>query len=565
MLSENLLKINLHTSSDKESIKKQFDLDNKILEEELLSEKKEKNEVPKEELKKYSESFSPYPFFLFWYIYWASDICITAFPDNEEDDRSHVSFNIDWIWSDEFFIEKELHNQYINAIKNWAIKWSWNAKTENQKIPQDWKGVLYIINKDKKIDKRIQLRLAFAPQHITDSRNTPLEECVIRLLDNKWNLPLEKAGFNIFDYHKLKKLQSFKKWLILISWPTWSWKSSTLFWYIDKVNNRTKHIITLENPVEFDVPWITQMDIIPNEDIPDTDEVTMNFTRMEQYLMRAAPNVILMWEIRSYHTAKSASNLAWTWHVVLGTLHTNSAIQTLDRLMWFKSKTGDWLDQNAIIENLEYVSAQMLSPRLCPHCKIKVKNLKQVIDSEKDILIKDLYKEEYENILTQKKLVIKYMTKSNVVKILWSKFTSLENIEKLIEESYIKSFYWCDKCNERKKRSDWTYLPPNDRVWIKWRRMINESIWFDSYISKLALDPNTTKNDILSNLLDIRPKLKQWEYWAIVDKEQHFTTLYQDWLFKALLSQNAIDKIIPWTDSQEISILDAKKFWYKEL
>lgn len=548
-------KLDLTTWSSIEDIKKAFSKQNTQLEVDLGTIQEVKKFLSEEDLKKYTEEFSPYPFFLYAYITKASDIKIMPYPEWKD---SEVWIKSDWNWDKGVFkFKAELHNQYINAIKNWWIKGSWNSKTENQKIPQDWKWILEVINNKKEIINTIQLRLAFVPTPITDSKNTPLETCVIRLLDNQWNPDLEDAWFNIFDYEKILTLQKLKKWLVLISWPTWSWKSSTLFWFIDKVNDWTKNIFTMENPVEFSVPWITQIEVLPIEDITDDDEVTCNFTRTESFLMRAAPDIILVWEIRDYQTSKTATTMSLTWHLTLWTLHTNSAIATLARLFWFKSKDWDKLDRISIIDSLEYVSAQMLSKKVCPHCRIKVKDIK--INTGDKVLDK-LNQKMLDDITLQTPLIIRELTRPNIQKIL-GKLTE-EKIKEWINESYLPNFNWCEHCSIREDKS----LDPKEKVGYKWRLMLNETILFDSYIKELLTDEKITNRQILNSLLEERPLLTKEHKHYIKNHTERFVTLYQDALFKALLPMALLKQIVPWSKIERpISVLDSKTSWYVEI
>ena len=533
-----------------------------------------------EEFKKYSETYSPYPFFLFAYINWASDLKILAMPTWD----SLVQFKIDWIWSNEFSFNREKHILYINSIKNWLIKWSWNATPENQRIPQDWKGVLHLLNENKELVNTIQLRAAFVPQHLTDFTQNPLETAVIRLLGWEKKLLLENSWFNSFDYEKIISLKYMKKWLILISWPTWSWKSTTLFSFINQLNDWTKNIYTLENPVEFDVPWITQIDINPIEDISDSDEITNNFERGKKFLMRWAWDVILIWEIRDYVTALAAVQMGDTWHITLWTLHTKSAIDTISRYLWFESwgKNSKNIDRTVLIELLQYVSAQMLPPKLCKHCKVKVSKIrKELIEKsnldienkeklinnkeykiKKHLFLSDAFYKIYSDMIReldiQKDVIKKEFTKNNIKKIF--NFDD-KTLDYLIENSCFPNLHWCEKCNIN-KNTDFI----NPRSWYKWVQMINESLIFDSYITDLLLDKNFNKKSFLDNLLMKRPILKKWENWYIKERKNNFFTMYQDALFKALLPEknlkNVMTKI---TDNNLISLLDAKIHWYIEV
>lgn len=576
MSVENFLaKIPLTNISTNDDIQRVFETDNSELERVAQSRIQKVNMLDEDEIKKYTEEYSPYPFFLYGYLNKASDMKIIAMPfangKKWVDDRSCVLFKVDDSWEVTFKFNRELHTQYINAIKNWSIKWSGNTKTENQRIPQDGQWRFYIFDSNKNVEKIVGLRLAFAPQHVKDSRNIPLETCVIRFSDQEGRKRLEDSGFNIYDLEKLKKLEELKKGLIIISGPTGSGKSSTLFGFLDKVNDWTRSIYTLENPVEYDVPGISQFDIQPIEDIPDNDEVTNNFTRSESFLMRWAPDIILVWESRSYQTAKSSVVFANTWHIAFTTLHTNSSIQSLDRLFGFKSKDGDKLDKFNTIESLEYISAQMLSPRLCPHCKIKVKELRQRLNTW-DIELDKRNQALINDVDAQKPLIKQEMKRSNIKVILGEKFCSDPVLEQLIEESYLPNLTGCEHCSWRKQKVDpntWNViLVPTRRTGFKGRLLLNETILFDNYI-KTMLSDGKTNNQVLKHLLNERPLIPQGTIWALNPEqpERVFLTMYQDALIKALAPSNFIEKLVPSLGKSNgiISVLDAKKFGYSEV
>lgn len=522
-----------------------------------------------EELKKYSEPYSPYPLFLLAYKLGASDIDILAMPKDAEkkgnpsfkNDRTKIRFKIDWFWEEIAEIDRNKHLLYINAIKNWAIKGAWNLTAENQRISQDWKGILHILKQDKKIEKTIQLRIATAPQHVKDDQGNPLEKCSIRLLDNKWNLPLERSWFNKYDFKKAFSIKDESKGLVLISGPTGSWKSSTLFWMIDKTNDWSKNILSFENPVEFDVPGVAQIEVNPIEDIPDWDEITQNFSRSSEFAMRAAPDIILVWEIRNFITASTALAFANTGHVTMATIHTNSALSSLDRMMNFKKRDSK-LDKFLLISSLKYISAQMLVPKLCPHCKIKVSNLPSFIEKkkeEKDIDWLNSYKGTLEEIKIQKSIIKKELLRNNVKLIPELKGISEQIIDTWIENSFIQNIDWCEKCKIRKKGEK-----IKKSVWRKGRLLINETLLFDSYLVNLLKEEPFSMEKIKENLLEKRPLLKPGEEWYFWENDKFsFTTLYQDALFKALFPWKLFEKMVPNIDPKTISILDAMKYWYK--
>ncbi len=147
---------------------------------------------------------------------------------------------------------------------------------------------------------------------------------VLRLLSDK--IPL-LSDLNLpFIYSDITKLG---QWLILVTWPTWSWKSTTLAAMINEINlNYSKHIITIEDPIEYVHPHkksiVEQKEIW--KDVPDYKTALI-------WAMRQNPQVILFWEMRSPEEIEMALTLAETWHLVFSTLHTKSASQTISRVI----------------------------------------------------------------------------------------------------------------------------------------------------------------------------------------------------------------------------------------
>lgn len=546
-MSQNANKIKISIDSPLSDINDFFISESKLLEQDEKNSLQIARELD-EELKKYSDNFTPYPIFLAAYKSGVSDIKFLPFPkDNKGNDRSIVYFKIDWFWEKMFTIGRNKHILYINAIKNWSIKWAWNLNPENQRISQDGKGILHILNSDKSVEKTIQLRIASAPQHIKDDNGMVLEVCVIRLLDGEGNPTLEQAGFNKYDYSKLMALKKMKKGLALVSGPTGSGKSSTLFWFIDKINDWSKNIITFENPVEFDVPGISQIEINPKEDILDSDEITQNFRRSEEFAMRAAPDILLVWEMRSYDTAKAWVTFGNTGHLSLGTIHTNDVIETINRLLGFK-KGEDSLDKRLLLSVLTYVSAQMLVPSMCPSCKVKVKNIPTTYKNEVE---KDYFKQTLNSIQTQTFLVREELLLPNVKKIYPTLTEAV--IDNWIQESYISSPNGCSKCKIREENQEVRW-----KIGKKGRMLINETLFFDAYIADALGEEPFSKDRIRKKLLEERPLIEDKQPGAIMDKENHFFTLYQDALFKALFPEKLYKKMYPGqTRFRGISILDA--------
>lgn len=142
---------------------------------------------------------------------------------------------------------------------------------------------------------------------------------------------LEDVMFPEIAENLKSKVLDKKHWLFLVTWPTWSWKSTSLVAMLEYLNeNRADHIITIEDPVEF--VFHPKKALISQREVWHDTWAFMNALRAA---MREDPDIILVWEIRDKETAEAVLNLAETWHLVFSTLHTNSAAQTVSRFISF--------------------------------------------------------------------------------------------------------------------------------------------------------------------------------------------------------------------------------------
>ena len=122
-----------------------------------------------------------------------------------------------------------------------------------------------------------------------------------------------------------------KKWLYLVTWPTWSWKSTSIVSMLEEINQtRNENIITVEDPIEY--VFKPKKCLISQREIWHD---TRSFPNALKAAMRQDPDVLFIWEIRDTETASAVLELAETWHLVFSTLHTNSASNTINRFMWF--------------------------------------------------------------------------------------------------------------------------------------------------------------------------------------------------------------------------------------
>ena len=182
------------------------------------------------------------------------------------------------------------------------------------------------------------------------------EKIVMRLLDkDKLMLDMTKLGFEHESLHKLE-LAIAKPWgMVLVTGPTGSGKTNTLYSSIAKVNTTETNIMTAEDPVEFNLVGVNQVQVREN--------IGLNFAAALRSFLRQDPNIILVGEIRDFETAEIAVKAALTGHMVLSTLHTNDAPSTINRLM------NMGIEPFLVASSVNLICAQRLVRRVCANCK----------------------------------------------------------------------------------------------------------------------------------------------------------------------------------------------------
>lgn len=173
---------------------------------------------------------------------------------------------------------------------------------------------------------------------------------------------MRKIAEEARDIHSLwlppwvEKFSKAKQWLILITWPTWAWKSTTLVSILDKINNeRMEHIITIEDPIEF--VFKDKKSIFSQREVWSD---TKSFTVALRSAMREDPNIIMVWELRDKETVESAVELAETGHLVFSTLHTSWSVQSITRLVSFFEPNIQAQVMKRLWDNLFWVLSQRL-------------------------------------------------------------------------------------------------------------------------------------------------------------------------------------------------------------
>ena len=222
------------------------------------------------------------------------------------------------------------------------IKARSGMESTNMLIPQD--GRMSLVADGREFDLRVSTLPA-----------TGGERLVVRFLDQGRVHRLSGAGFSLAALQALRRAVARPSGLVVITGPTGSGKTSTLYAMLAEINRSTINIITVENPVEYRVAGISQVEV--------NDKSGRSFAASLRSILRQDPDVVLIGEIRDKETAEIAAAAALTGHLVLTTLHTNDALTAIPRLL----NLG--LDPSILADSLAVVAAQRLCRVLCPHCK----------------------------------------------------------------------------------------------------------------------------------------------------------------------------------------------------
>src|ERR1043165_2092652 len=216
-----------------------------------------------------------------------------------------------------------------------------------KRLPQD--GRIKLKMKLNEKNKELDFRVSVLPTLFG-------EKIVLRLLD-KDNLRLDMTKLG-FEPESLTKFEEaiFKPWgMVLVTGPTGSGKTNTLYSALSKVNSPEVNIMTAEDPVEFNLPGINQVQM--------KESIGLNFAATLRSFLRQDPNIILVGEIRDFETAEIAIKAALTGHLVLSTLHTNDAPSTISRLM------NMGIEPFLVATSVNLIQAQRLIRRVCKNCK----------------------------------------------------------------------------------------------------------------------------------------------------------------------------------------------------
>ncbi|NBX52715.1 MAG: type II/IV secretion system protein [Proteobacteria bacterium] len=250
---------------------------------------------------------------------------------------------------------RSIHKDYWSAIVV-RIKIMAGMNIAETRKPQDGRIEAEILG--RKIDFRVSTQPTINGENI-----------VMRILDEKQSvMTLDKLGFSEHCINILKKIVKRPEGVVILTGPTGSGKTTTLYTVLNYINSIDKNIMTLEDPVEYHIPLIRQSNI--------KSDIGMDFATGIKAILRQDPDVILVGEIRDKETAITAIQAAMTGHQVYSSLHTNDALSAIPRLM--NIGVPNYLMSGSLIG----IIAQRLARKLCSHCKVEA----PIDDFEKKLL-----------------------------------------------------------------------------------------------------------------------------------------------------------------------------------
>jgi type IV pilus assembly protein PilB len=273
----------------------------------------------------------------------ASDIHIEPY---EKEFR--VRFRIDGVLYNVMALPMKLKDPLISRIKIMA-----KLDISEKRLPQDGRIKIRLKVEDRSRD--MDFRVSSLPTLWG-------EKVVLRLLDRtKLMLDMTKLGFEENSLQRFKEAIAKPYGIVLVTGPTGSGKTNTLYSAIASLNRPDTNIMTAEDPVEFNLPGINQCQI--------KDQIGLNFAAALRAFLRQDPNIILVGEIRDYETAEIAVKAALTGHLVLSTLHTNDAPSTVSRLV------NMGIEPFLVGTAVNLIQAQRLIRRVCTGCKEELRDV----------------------------------------------------------------------------------------------------------------------------------------------------------------------------------------------
>jgi general secretion pathway protein E len=254
------------------------------------------------------------------------------------EDRLQVRQRIDGILYDTEVIPKKVQDAVISRVKIMG-----KMDIAERRLPQDGRATI------KLGDGEVDVRISSVP-------TSQGERIVMRLLDMTARvLSMEQLGLQTDDLALLRRFAHYTHGIILVTGPTGSGKTTTLYAVLSEINSAEKNVITIEDPIEYHLDGISQIQV--------NNKKGLTFANGLRSLMRQDPDIMMVGEIRDEETAKIATQAALTGHLVFSTLHTNDAAGAVARMLNFN------VEPYLVASSVLVVIAQRLVRRICPECR----------------------------------------------------------------------------------------------------------------------------------------------------------------------------------------------------
>jgi len=263
----------------------------------------------------------------------ASDVHFQAFPD-----RLQVRFRIDGILYDMDTVPRRVHEAIVSRVKIMG-----KMDIAERRLPQDGRATLRIG------DGEVDVRISTVP-------TTNGERIVLRLLDKSARLyTLEEIGLTAANEGMLREFLSYSHGIILVTGPTGSGKTTTLYAGLTEIDTTTLNVLTIEDPVEYSLASVSQVQV--------NTKKGLTFAAGLRSFLRQDPDVMMVGEIRDLETAEIAIRAALTGHLVFSTVHTNDSASTITRMI------DQGVEPYLVSSSLVLVIAQRLVRTFCKHCR----------------------------------------------------------------------------------------------------------------------------------------------------------------------------------------------------
>ncbi|MEK7163838.1 MAG: ATPase, T2SS/T4P/T4SS family [Patescibacteria group bacterium] len=269
--------------------------------------------------------------------------------------RTRVRYRIDGILHEKLVLPKTIHDSLVSRIKILA-----DLKIDEKRVPQDGRFNFSID------EEQVDLRVSTLP-------TVHGEKVVMRLLKKTNDVPsLPELGLRGRALKNLEEAILRPHGIILVTGPTGSGKTTTLYSVLSKINTPKVNIVTLEDPVEYQIPGVNQVQVNP--------QAGLTFASGLRSFLRQDPNVVMVGEIRDEETAELAVQASLTGHLVFSTLHTSSAAGALPRMLDMKA------EPYLLASTITAIVAQRVGRQICKYCKTLYVPTPEVVDDIRQVL-----------------------------------------------------------------------------------------------------------------------------------------------------------------------------------